>query len=95
MLFNNNASAEMNNIKPTWKVLIVDDEEDIHVITKLALKRFELDGKRLEFVSAYDSLQAKEIINQQNEFSLIFLDVVMETDHAGLDFAKWLRETKK
>lgn len=93
MLFNDNSPAVVENDKPAWRVLIIDDEDDIHTITKMALKRFQLDGRYLEFVSAFDSKQAKEIIEQQDEFALIFLDVVMETDHAGLDFAKWLRET--
>ena len=42
---------------PAWLVLIVDDEEDIHTITKMALKRFELEGRGLEFLSAYNSEQ--------------------------------------
>ena len=74
-----------------WKVLIVDDEPDIHTVTKLALKRFELDNKGLEFISAYSAAEAQEVMLNESDIALIFLDVVMETDDAGLRFANWLR----
>ncbi|RHW76358.1 HD domain-containing phosphohydrolase [Colwellia sp. RSH04] len=77
---------------PPWKILIVDDEEDIHAITKMALKRFKLESRGVEFLSAYNSDQAKKVIEEQDDIALIFLDVVMETDDAGLRLAKWLRE---
>lgn len=80
---------------PAWLVLIVDDEEDIHTITKMALKRFELEGRGLKFLSAYNSEQAKQIIEEHEDIALVFLDVVMETDDAGLKLAKWLREENK
>jgi response regulator RpfG family c-di-GMP phosphodiesterase len=75
-----------------WKVLIVDDEEDIHTITKMALKRFTLEGRGLTFIHAYSAKEAKDILAKEENVALIFLDVVMETDDAGLLLAKWLRE---
>lgn len=75
-----------------WKVLIVDDEEDIHHITQMALKRFSLDDKKLTFLNAYSANEAKEILSSEKDIALIFLDVVMETDDAGLKLAKWIRQ---
>jgi len=75
-----------------WKVLIVDDEEDIHTVTKMALKRFTLDERGLTFLHAYSAKEAKELLVKEEDIALIFLDVVMETDDAGLLLAKWLRE---
>lgn len=75
-----------------WKILIVDDEEDIHSITKLALKRFEFDGRGVEFLSAYDSSQAKTALKAESDIALVFLDVVMESDDAGLKLIKWIRQ---
>jgi response regulator RpfG family c-di-GMP phosphodiesterase len=92
-ILSSNVSDEIKNKK--WKILIVDDEEDIHAITKLALKRFEFDSKGVSFLSAYNSQQAKDILNSQNDIALIFLDVVMETDDAGLLLTKWIREKLK
>ncbi len=45
----------------SWKVLIVDDEPEVHAVTKLALNDFTLNGKTLEFVSAYSGEEAKAI----------------------------------
>lgn len=77
---------------PPWKIAIIDDEEDIHVITKMALKRFELDGRGLKFVDAYSAAEGRELMSQESDIALVFLDVVMETDDAGLEFARWLRQ---
>ena len=82
------------SLKP-WRILIVDDEIDIHTVTKMALKRFELEDRGVEFLSAFDSNEAKEVLDENDDIALIFLDVVMETDDAGLKVAKWLREEKK
>ncbi len=78
-----------------WTVLIVDDEPDIHSITKLALKRYTFEGKEIEFISAYSAKEAKDIMSTHAQIGLIFLDVVMETDDAGLQFVKWLRLQQK
>jgi len=78
-----------------WKVVIIDDEEDIHAITKMALKRFVLDERGLIFIHAYSAEEGKKILAEENDVALIFLDVVMETDDAGLMLAKWLREDLK
>lgn len=80
---------------PPWKVLIVDDEEDIHHITKMALKRLILDDKKLTFLNAYSASEAKETLLNESDIALIFLDVVMETDDAGLQLAKWIRQDLK
>lgn len=77
--------------KEHWNILIVDDEPDIHEITKMALKRFSFEGKELKFFSAFSGEEAKDIIQQESDIALIFLDVVMETDDAGLNYVKWLR----
>lgn len=76
-----------------YRILIVDDDEEIHVVTKMALNDFQLNGRGLEFVSAYSGEQAQQLLSDNNDFALVLLDVVMETDHAGLDVARWIRET--
>ena len=80
---------------PPWKVLVVDDEKDIHTITKMALKRFTLDGRGLAFLHAYSAEEGRQVLSREQDVALIFLDVVMETDDAGLNLAKWIREELK
>ena len=75
-----------------WKVLLVDDEPDIHDITKLTLSRFRLDGRALSFVHAYSGAEAKEVLARETDIALVFLDVVMEREDSGLEVARWMRE---
>ncbi|MFC3031744.1 DUF3369 domain-containing protein [Pseudoalteromonas fenneropenaei] len=78
-----------------WKVIIVDDEPEVHAVTKLALSDFEFQKKRLEFISAYSGEEAKKIIQEHPDAAIVLLDVVMETDDAGLQVARFIRETAK
>ncbi|MGO4475806.1 HD domain-containing phosphohydrolase [Massilia sp. 2TAF26] len=84
-------SAAAPKLAP-WKVLLVDDEPDIHDITKLTLSRFRLDGRGLSFVHAYSGEEAKQVLAREKDIALVFLDVVMEREDSGLEVARWLRQ---
>lgn len=75
-----------------WKILIVDDEEDIHSVTRIALKGFTFRGKPVEFYDAYSAAEAEKILKEHPDTALILLDVVMETTNAGLDLVKVIRD---
>ncbi|MET0855529.1 MAG: HD domain-containing phosphohydrolase [Telluria sp.] len=75
-----------------WKVLLVDDEPDIHDVTKLTLTRFRLDERALTFLHAYSGAEAKEILARETDIALVFLDVVMEKEDSGLEVARWMRK---
>jgi response regulator RpfG family c-di-GMP phosphodiesterase len=75
-----------------WNVLIVDDEKEVHAVTKLVLSDFVFEGKALNFISAYSSTEAEEIIAGNDDIAVILLDVVMETDDAGLRLVEYVRE---
>ncbi|MEE3719474.1 diguanylate cyclase [Tumidithrix elongata RA019] len=76
-----------------WKVIVVDDEPDVHLATKLALKRFRFEGKPLVFISAYSGEECKNLITHAHpDVALILLDVVMESNDAGLKVVKFIRE---
>ena len=76
----------------SWKVLIVDDEPEVHAVTKLALSDFTFQGKNLSFFSAFSGAEAKTLIAQHPDAAIMLLDVVMETDDAGLLVARHIRE---
>ena len=78
-----------------WKVIVVDDEPEVHAVTKLALSDFEFQKKRLEFISAYSGEEARKVIQAHPDAAIVLLDVVMETDDAGLQVAKFIREIAK
>lgn len=76
----------------SWTVLIVDDEPEIHQITLLALRDFSFQQHKLQFISAYSAADARHILEKNNNIALILLDVVMETDDAGLVLVRYIRE---
>lgn len=75
-----------------WNLLIVDDDPEVHSVTRLALKGFTFGGRTLRIDSAYSGDEAKKMLSE-NKYAIALLDVVMETDHAGLELVKWIRET--
>jgi response regulator RpfG family c-di-GMP phosphodiesterase len=77
--------------EPQWKVLIVDDDEEVHNVTKMVLRRFTFDGKAVMFLSAYSSLEGKKILTENPDIAVILLDVVMEEDDSGLQMARYIR----
>ncbi|NVD99287.1 DUF3369 domain-containing protein [Massilia sp. BJB1822] len=92
MLFDDEAEAEARPRLPPWQVLIVDDEEAVHQVTKLVMSDFEFDGRPLQFTDCYSGAEAREVLGRGAEFALILLDVVMESEHAGLDLVRHIRE---
>jgi signal transduction histidine kinase len=75
-----------------WKVAIVDDDPTVHQATKLALKNFAFENKSLNFLSAYSGREAKQLIGENPDIAFILLDVVMETNDAGLQVVRYIRE---
>ncbi len=71
------------DVDAPWRVLIVDDDEQVHQVTRFALHGVRILGRSLEFDSAYSADQARERL-ACSRYSLILLDVVMETEDAGL-----------
>ena len=84
-------SAQGKQLAP-WQVLVVDDDPAVHEVTKLVMAGFEMDGRTLEFSHCYSSAEAREFLANRKDIALILLDVVMETDHAGLVLARYIRE---
>lgn len=75
-----------------WKILIVDDEEEVHTVTRLVLSDFTFEGRGLEMLSAYSGKEAMELLKEVDDIAVVLLDVVMEENHTGLDVAKRIRE---
>ena len=84
----------LDDVQP-WNILIVDDEAGVHDVTTFALKRFMFDDRPLKFFHAYSSIEGEKILSEHNDIAVILLDVVMETEHAGLDLVKIIRRNMK
>ncbi|MGQ0466471.1 MAG: adenylate/guanylate cyclase domain-containing protein [Sporichthyaceae bacterium] len=74
-----------------WKLLVVDDEPEVHKVTELALSGFAFEERRVQIVNAYSGIEARQILAEHPDTAVILLDVVMETDDAGLEFVRWVR----
>lgn len=90
-----NFDSTPNSNYKKWKIIIADDEKDVHIMTKMILKKFEYDGKKLEFISAYSGLETIKIIKQHPDTAILLLDVVMEKEDSGLEVVRIIREELK
>jgi signal transduction histidine kinase len=86
------ASSSTPYEEETWKLFIVDDDKDIHEITKLALRDLKFKDKAISFVSAYSAQEAIAYLKENPQFAIVLLDIGMETNDAGLDVASFIRE---
>lgn len=77
---------------PAWQVLIVDDEPDVHAATVLALKGLAVQGRPMAFVHAHSAAQARALLEAPNDFAAALIDVVMESEDAGLQLVRHIRE---
>jgi PAS domain S-box-containing protein len=76
---------------PPWRVLIVDDDVDVHVVTKFSLSNACFQGRRLSFLHAYSGEEALTTLRNTPDIALVLLDVIMETSDAGLRVARQIR----
>ncbi len=74
-----------------WKVLVVDDDEGIHSITRMVFRGYTFEDLPIQLLNASSAAQAQEIIAAQPSIAVAILDVVMETDQAGLDLVNHIR----
>ncbi|KJU84294.1 two-component hybrid sensor and regulator [Candidatus Magnetobacterium bavaricum] len=87
--------SSLSEMARRWKVMIVDDEPEVHTMTRFALNDFVYEGKSLEFLSAYSGDEAKRLIAENPDTAVMLLDVVMEDNHSGLYATKYIREELK
>lgn len=86
------AAEQEETAAAVWRVLLVDDEPDVHTATKVALRNLDIEGRRLEFRHAYSDAEARKVLQQEAPFAVAVIDVVMESDTAGLDLVRYIRE---
>src|SRR3954466_14031014 len=87
---------------PAWKVLIVDDEPEVHAVPPLVLGNFHFADRPLQFLNAHSAAQAEArlrehpctaaMLREHPDIAVMLLDVVMETEPAGLELVRHVRE---
>lgn len=90
--FESEKSSKEGNM---WEVLIVDDEQDVHKMTKMILRNYSYQGQKINFHSAYSAEEAKAFLKEKSNIALVLLDVVMEERNAGLKLVEYIRNELK
>src|ERR1700686_5598340 len=78
-----------------WKIAIIDDDHAVHEGTRFALSDYQLNGQGLEILSAYSAADGRQLLRSHPDVAVVLLDVIMETDTAGLDLVEFIREDLK
>jgi len=89
----------------SFPVLLVDDDPDVLSVSKLALRGMTVFGVPLDITVATSKAEAIEVLKRRvtsletgdsvAPFSVALIDVVMETNTAGLELCAYIRETLK
>ena len=74
-----------------WKIAVIDDDQAVHEGTRFALSDYNLNGQTLEILSAYSAAEGRTLMRAHPDIAAVLLDVIMETDAAGLDLVEYIR----
>jgi len=90
------AAPRSGGLASAWRILIVDDDADVHSTTTFALGNLEVLGRPLHFIHAYSNAEAQRLLEEEPglaaNLAVVLLDVVMEEADAGLHLVRHIRE---
>lgn len=89
------SSSLVDSYPRPWKICIADDEEEIHTMTKLVLRDIAFQNRSLQIFDTYSGEETKRLLYEHPDIALILLDVVMESDDAGLKAIRYIRNYLK
>lgn len=95
MFYEDESSAPQEHAAVPWKLLIADDEEEVHAVTRMVLSGFEFDKRGLQLLDTYSGEETRVMLEEHPDVAVILLDVVMEEDNSGLAVVKFIREELK
>src|SRR5436190_2994961 len=78
-----------------WKIAVIDDDPAVHDGTRFALGDYRLNSEGLEILSAYSAIEGRELLRSHPDVAVVLLDVIMESDTAGLDLVEFIRQELK
>jgi signal transduction histidine kinase len=74
-----------------WPILVVDDDLQVHEMTRILLRDFAYEGRGFDVLSAYSAAEAADMLGGRSDIPVVLLDVVMETGDAGLRLVRRIR----
>jgi signal transduction histidine kinase len=94
-LIDDSGTAPEASTARKWKVAVIDDDQAVHEGTRFALSDYNLNGQTLEILSAYSAAEGRTLMRAHPDIAAVLLDVIMETDAAGLDLVEYIRNELK
>jgi signal transduction histidine kinase len=94
-LIDDSGTAPVVSTARKWKVAVIDDDQAVHEGTRFALSDYSLHGATLEILSAYSAAEGRTLMQAHPDIAAVLLDVIMETDAAGLDLVEYIRNELK
>jgi diguanylate cyclase (GGDEF)-like protein len=90
VIFREEPASPMSG-SPPWRILVVDDDPEVHQATGFALAHLQVADRPLELLHAHSSAEALRLLAVEPDIAVVLLDVVMETPTAGLDIIARIR----
>ena len=90
-LIDDTATAREDAPARKWKIAVIDDDQAVHEGTRFALSDYSLNGQGLEILSAYSAVEGRALMREHTDIAAVLLDVIMETDVAGLELVEFIR----
>ena len=87
-------TSNTSNEAEHWLVLVVDDEPSVHEVTQIVFRDFLFENKPVKLLHAASAAEAKTLMDTHDEFAVMLIDVVMETDNAGLELVNYVRQER-
>ncbi|MEO1113034.1 MAG: EAL domain-containing protein [Pseudomonadota bacterium] len=84
-------SQTHRDVGPPWKILVVDDDPDVHDVTRIAVEGCKFEDRPFQLFHALSAREAREILAEHDDIAVALIDVVMENDTAGLALVSWIR----
>ncbi len=94
-LIDDTGTASEDTETRKWKIAVIDDDPAVHDGTRFALSDYSLNGQGLEILSAHSAAEGRKLMAAHGDIAAVLLDVIMETDVAGLELVEFIRNELK
>ncbi|THB70605.1 MAG: hybrid sensor histidine kinase/response regulator, partial [Desulfovibrio sp.] len=75
-----------------WKVIVADNEPEVHALTRMILGDVYFEGQPLELLDAASVAHVKELLSQHPDTAVILLEAVLGGESAGLEVVRHVRQ---
>lgn len=80
------------DLQSAWTIAVIDDEPAVFHATQIALEGSLFEGRPIRILYAASAEEGRRLLRDTPDVACVLLDVVMETEHAGFDLVRDIRE---